>query len=77
VLGVKHAKHKKYNNYEDALRDFYAYVGATTSTPTMVLADCGESILNQGGMSIPPQGGNSCSWKNMVIISLLVMVLGL
>jgi viroplasmin and RNaseH domain-containing protein len=27
VLGVRHARHKKYNNYGDALRAFNAYVG--------------------------------------------------
>jgi viroplasmin and RNaseH domain-containing protein len=56
VLVVKNAIHKKYNNYEHALRDFNASVGAATPSP---------------------QGGKTGSWKNVVIISLLVMVVGL
>ena len=44
VLGFKNAIHKKYNNYDHALRDFNAYVGATTPSPKVVPADCGESI---------------------------------
>ena len=69
VLGLKNAIHKKYNNYEHALRDFNASVGAATLSPKLILADCCESI--------PPQGGKTDSWKNVVIISLLVMVFGL
>ena len=69
VLGVRNAIHKKYNNYDHALRDFNAYVGAATPSPKLVLVDCGETI--------PPQGGKSGSWENVVIISLLVMVFGL
>ena len=30
VLGFKNVIHKKYNNYDHALRDFNAYVGAAT-----------------------------------------------
>ena len=44
VLRVRNAIHKKYNNYDHALRDFNAYVGATTPFPKLVPADCGESI---------------------------------
>ena len=44
VLGFKNAIHKKYNNYDHALRDFNAYVGATTPSPKMVPVDCGENI---------------------------------
>ena len=69
VVGVKNAIHKKYNNYEHALRDFNAYVGPATPSPKLFPADCCESI--------PPQGGKTGSWKNMVIINLLVMVFGL
>ena len=43
VLGLKNAIHKKYN-YDYALGDFNAYVGATTPSPELVPADCGESI---------------------------------
>ena len=45
VLGFKNAIHKKYNNYDHALRDFNAYVGVATPSPKLVAADCGESIL--------------------------------
>ena len=69
VLGFKNSIHKKYNNYDHALRDFNAYVGAATTSPKPILADYGESN--------PPQGGKSGSCKNVVIISLLVMVFGL
>jgi len=44
VLGIKNAIHKKYNNYDHAHRDFNAYVGATTTSPNLALADSGESI---------------------------------
>ena len=44
VLGLKNAIHKKYNNYDHALRDFNAYVGATTTSSKLVPADCGETI---------------------------------
>jgi viroplasmin and RNaseH domain-containing protein len=44
VLGVRFAKHKKYNNYDHTLRDFNAYVGASTSSPELVPAASGESI---------------------------------
>jgi len=44
VLGVKIAIHKKYNNYEHALRDFNASVGAATPSPKLIPADCCESI---------------------------------
>ena len=66
VLGFKNAIHKKYNNYDHALRDFNAYVGVATPSPKLVAADCGESIL--------PQDGKSGSWKNVVIISLMMLV---
>jgi viroplasmin and RNaseH domain-containing protein len=69
VLGFKNAIHKKYNNYDHALRDFNAYVGAATPSPKLVPTYCGESIS--------PQGGKSGSCKNVVIISLLMMVFGL
>jgi hypothetical protein len=69
VLGFKKAIHKKYSNYDHALREFNAYVGAATPSPKLVPADCGENI--------PPRGGKTGSWKNVMIISLLVMVLGL
>ena len=45
VLGFKNAIHKKYNNYDHALRDFNAFVEAATPSPKLVAADCGESIL--------------------------------
>jgi hypothetical protein len=67
ILGFKNALHKKYNNYNHALRDFN--VGAATTSSKLVPADCGETI--------PPQCGKSGSWKNVVIIILLVMVFGL
>ena len=44
VVGVKNAIHKKYNNYEHALRDFNAYVGPATPSPKLFPADCCESI---------------------------------
>ena len=44
VLGFKNSIHKKYNNYDHALRDFNAYVGAATSSHKLVPVDCGESI---------------------------------
>jgi hypothetical protein len=44
VLRFKNAIHKKYNNYNHALRDFNAYVGEATPSPKLVPADCGESI---------------------------------
>ena len=44
VLRFKNAIHKKYNNYDHSLRDFNAYVGATTTSPNLALADSGESI---------------------------------
>ena len=44
VLGLKNAIHKKYNNYDHALRDFNAYVRAATPSPKLVPADCVESI---------------------------------
>ena len=47
VLGFKNAIHKKYNNYEHALRDFNAYVGAATTSPNLVPTDCGESIPSE------------------------------
>ena len=53
VLGFKNVIHKKYNNYDHALRDFNAYVGASTPSPKLVLAN---------GENVPPQGGKSGSW---------------
>ena len=44
MLGFKNAIHKKYINYDHALRDFNAYVGATTTSSKLVPADCGETI---------------------------------
>ena len=44
VFGFKTAIHKKYNNYDHTLRDFNVYVGAATTSPNLVLTDCGESI---------------------------------
>ena len=44
VLGFKNAIHKKYNNYDHALKDFNTYVGAATPSPKLVPSDCGESI---------------------------------
>jgi viroplasmin and RNaseH domain-containing protein len=44
VLGVRNAIHKKYNNYDHALRDFKAYVGVATSSPKPAPTDCCESI---------------------------------
>ena len=44
VLGFKNALHKKYNNYDHALRDFSAYVEAATTSSKLVPADCGETI---------------------------------
>ena len=44
VLGFKNAIHKKYNNYDHALRDFNAYVEAATPSPKLASTDCGESI---------------------------------
>ena len=69
VFGFKNAIYKKYNNYEHALRDFNAYVRAATPSPKFFPVDCCESI--------PPLDGKTGSWKNVVIISLLVMVFGL
>ena len=44
VPRFKNDIHKKYNNYDHVLRDFNAYVGASTTSPKLVPADCGESI---------------------------------
>jgi hypothetical protein len=44
VLGVRNAIHKKYNNYDHALRDFNAYIGASTSSPELGPAACGGTI---------------------------------
>jgi viroplasmin and RNaseH domain-containing protein len=44
VLGFKNSIHKKYNNYDHAYRDFKGYVGAATTSPKLVPANCGESI---------------------------------
>jgi viroplasmin and RNaseH domain-containing protein len=49
VLGLKNAIYKKYNNYEHALRDFNAYVGAATLSPKLFLVDCCESIPRPSG----------------------------
>ena len=53
VLGFKSVIHKKYNNYDHALRDFKAYVEVATPSPKLVPADYGESI--------PPYGGKNGS----------------
>jgi len=45
VLRFKNAIHEKYNNYDHTLRDFNACVGAVTTSPKLVPADCGESVL--------------------------------
>jgi hypothetical protein len=75
VLGVENSVHKKYNNYEQAHRYYNAYVGAALPlrplppSPMLILDDCCETIA--------PQGGKTCSWKNVMILSLLVLVFGL
>ena len=37
MLGFKNAIHKKYNNYDHALRDFNAYVQAVTPSTKLVV----------------------------------------
>jgi viroplasmin and RNaseH domain-containing protein len=39
VLGVKNARYLKYNNYQEAVRDFNASLGAATPLPSMLLPD--------------------------------------
>jgi hypothetical protein len=70
VLGFKNARYLKYKNYEEALRDFNASRGAATPLPSQLLPDdCCHGI--------PLVDGKSCCWKNVVIISLLIVVIGL
>jgi len=64
VLGFKNTRYLKYKNYE------YASRGAPTPLPSQLLLDA----CCQG---ISPIDGKSWCWKNMVIISLLFVVLGL
>ena len=45
VLGFKNARYLKYKNYEEALRDFKASLGAATPLPSQLLPDdCCEGI---------------------------------
>ena len=71
VLGFKKARFMKYKNYDEAVRDFKASLGAATPLlPSQLLPDdCCQGIS--------PVDGKSWCWKNVVIISLLFVVLGL
>ena len=69
VCGVKNAIYKKYNNYDIVWSDFISYFGAPT-TPTKV-------FHTDGCETIPLRPGNHGSWKNIVIMSLLMLVFGL
>ena len=70
ILGFKNARYLKYKNYKEALRDFNASWGAPTPLPSQLLSDayCQD---------ISPVDGKSWCWKNVVIISLFFVVLGL
>jgi len=52
VLGFKNARYLKYKNYEEALRDFKASLGAATPLPSQLLPDdCCEGIRTVIGKS--------------------------
>jgi len=60
----------KYKNYEEALRDFKASLGAATPLPSQLLPDdCCEGI--------PIAIGKSGCWKNMLILALSVLLFAL
>ena len=70
VLGFKNARYLKYKNYEEALRDFKASLGAATLLPSQLLPDdCCEGI--------PIAIGKSGCWKNVLILALSVLLFAL
>ena len=70
VLELKNARYLKYKNYEEAFRDFKASQGAATPLPSQLLPDdCCQGIY--------PVDGKSYCWKNVVIISLFIVVIRL
>jgi hypothetical protein len=70
VLRFKKSRFLKYKNYDEAVRYFKASLGAATPLPSQLLLDdscqCNPSV----------NGKPSC-WKNVLIISLLILVFGL
>jgi hypothetical protein len=69
VLGFKNAIYKKYNNYGIALSEFNSYFGAPTPSTKVFPID--------GWETIPLHLGNHGSWKNVIIMSLIMLVFGL
>ena len=69
VLGFKNGIYKKYNSYEQAVIDFNASVGALTAPPKL----CQSKTC----ATMAPVDGKAIFWKNVTIVTLLVLVFGL
>lgn len=80
VLGFKHAKYKKYSNYDHAVRDFHAYFAGKTACellPSPADGSHDPDLLPPPVAAPAPAVGKDACWKNVLIISLLVLVFGL
>lgn len=70
VLGVSNASFLKYKNYKETVRDFNASLGAATPLhPKLLPDDTCETI--------PPLDAKNGSWKNVALITLLMLVFDL
>ena len=78
VLGVKNARHKKYNSFEQVVRDFNASVGALPPPPNLFQPQTGATMAPVHGKNVmPPVHGKNVSWNTMIIVTFLLLVFGL
>jgi hypothetical protein len=82
VVKVEGAIFQKYSNYDDAVRAFTGWVNA----PPLLLPSVGSPgevttshmlLTDDGCETKPHAAGNHGSWKNVVILILLMLMFGL
>jgi hypothetical protein len=91
VLGVEGSVYKKYNDYDNAVRDFTASCQALTSPPQLLQSDTYPTLPDlHADIASPPLllepdtcaarrdvHGKTGSWKDLTILTLLILVLGM